>query len=95
MSLRSTQVWVSIGRIARATGEGALRTWEAQYGFPRPRRTASGHRRYTEGDLAAIEQIRRDREAGLSLEAAIRRARSITPGRGVDQRPPSSLISRA
>jgi DICT domain-containing protein len=53
-----------------------LRAWEQRYGFPVPTRSTSGHRRYQERDVAALEQLQRDREAGLSLTAAMERARS-------------------
>ena len=39
-------------------------------------RLPSGHRRYTQQDVDAIIQVGREREAGLSLEAAIERTRN-------------------
>src|SRR6202020_448306 len=48
-----------------------LRSWETRYGFPRPRRLEGGHRRYEPGDVALIQEVLRQRAAGLSLEAAI------------------------
>jgi len=36
-----------------------LRYWEAQLGFPRPARRASGHRRYGRADLETIFDIKR------------------------------------
>ena len=53
-----------------------LRTWEQRYGFPVPARQASGHRRYSARHVAQIRQVQRDRDAGMSLEAAIARTRS-------------------
>ena len=56
------------------SGRGAaptLRSWETRYGFPRPRRLEGGHRRYEPGDVALIQEVLRQRAAGLSLEAAI------------------------
>lgn len=52
-----------------------LRAWEARHGFPVPQRLPSGHRRYRASDVALIEQVLRDRAAGLSLEAALTNAR--------------------
>jgi len=52
-------------------GEATLRMWEVRHGFPRPRRVASGHRRYSEQDLARVRAVVRGRERGLSLQAAI------------------------
>lgn len=53
--------------------QATLRSWEARYGFPAPLRLPGGHRRYAEGDVAAVEEVLRHRTAGLGLEAAIRR----------------------
>lgn len=67
---------LSIADVARRTGlrVAQLRAWESRHGFPRPERLANGHRRYRPADVAAIERVLRDREAGLSLDAAIRRS---------------------
>ncbi|HKY15063.1 MAG TPA: DICT sensory domain-containing protein [Microthrixaceae bacterium] len=64
---------LTIGDLAERTGVAVatLRAWEARFGFPQPRRLASGHRRYPESDVAAIEQVLRARDRGLSLAAAI------------------------
>jgi MerR family transcriptional regulator, light-induced transcriptional regulator len=51
--------------------EATLRMWEVRHGFPEPRRVASGHRRYSEQDLARVRAVVRGRERGLSLQAAI------------------------
>lgn len=53
-----------------------LRIWEQRHGFPEPQRLPSGHRRYSELDVALIRQVCADRDAGVSLAAAIVRARS-------------------
>lgn len=50
--------------------------WERRHGFPTPERLASGHRRYRERDVELISQVVRERDAGLSLAAAIARVRS-------------------
>lgn len=56
--------------------EGTLRMWEARHGFPAPERLPSGHRRYTERDLEEIRLVLAARAQGLSLGAAIDRARA-------------------
>jgi DNA-binding transcriptional MerR regulator len=68
---------LTIGAVAERTGLGlaVLRAWEARYGFPRPGRTPTGQRRYRERDVDALLRVVADRAAGLSLEAAIDRAR--------------------
>jgi DICT domain-containing protein len=71
---------LTIREVARETGvsEGTLRMWETRYGFPEPERLPSGHRRYTEDDIAQVRQVAHDREAGLSMRAAIERARELS-----------------
>jgi DNA-binding transcriptional MerR regulator len=66
---------LTVGELAARTGVQAatLRTWEARYGFPRPRRQPGGHRRYRDRDVGLIEQILRLRDAGISLPVAIGR----------------------
>src|SRR5215467_10179959 len=52
----------TIGALSRATGvpPDTLRTWERRYGFPKPERTDTGHRRYSQ---AAVERLQLVREA--------------------------------
>jgi MerR family transcriptional regulator, light-induced transcriptional regulator len=74
---------LTIGDLARRTGvsTAVLRTWETRHGFPCPQRLASGHRRYTEGDVALVERVLRRRDAGIRLEVAIAEAAaSAAPG---------------
>lgn len=54
---------------------GTLRMWESRYGFPAPARLPGGHRRYSEQDAAAVLDVLRLRDQGLSLSAAIERTR--------------------
>jgi DICT domain-containing protein len=70
---------LSISDIARETGvsEGTLRMWETRHGFPVPERLPSGHRRYSADDVLRVRQVARDRDAGLSMRAAIERAREL------------------
>jgi DICT domain-containing protein/predicted DNA-binding transcriptional regulator AlpA len=68
-------------------GEATLRAWETRYGFPEPRRLASGHRRYDERDVEVVLQAMRLRDSGVPVKDAIERAR-----RGVDE-PPGSIFA--
>jgi len=70
---------LTIREVARQTGvpEGTLRMWETRYGFPVPERLPSGHRRYSDDDVQRVRQVSRDREAGLSMPAAIQRAQQL------------------
>jgi DICT domain-containing protein len=70
---------LTIREVARQTGvpEGTLRMWETRYGFPVPERLPSGHRRYSDDDVQRVRQVSRDREAGMSMPAAIERAQQL------------------
>lgn len=67
---------VSINAVVQRTGiaAGTLRMWEQRHGFPTPERLPSGHRRYSERDVALISKVVAERTTGLSLVAAIERA---------------------
>jgi DICT domain-containing protein len=69
---------LTIREVAARTGVNAatLRMWEQRFGFPEPARLESGHRRYSEEDVERVRRVARDRAAGLSIPAAIDRARS-------------------
>jgi len=64
---------LTIGALAERTGlsPATLRMWEQRHGFPSPQRLASGHRRYLESDVSAVERVARRREAGMRLDVAI------------------------
>lgn len=70
---------LSIGDLSRATGIpiGTLRSWEARYGFPTPRRLPSGHRRYDPEQVARLRLVKRALSLGHrpSEVVAARRAR--------------------
>jgi DICT domain-containing protein len=67
---------IPIGEVARRTGisVATLRMWETRYGFPQPGRRSGGHRRYTDRDCVLLCEVKRARDAGLSMPAAIARA---------------------
>lgn len=73
----------TIGDLAEQTGltVATLRAWESRYGLPTPRRSASGHRRYSSADADQVREVLRLRATGLSLEAAVARARDVLAGR--------------
>lgn len=76
---------LSIGDVVARTGvvEPTLRMWERRYGFPEPRRTQSGHRRYSSAQVEAIERVLVLRQTGLSLPAAIARAQAPPDADGI------------
>src|SRR3954466_4834590 len=70
---------LAIKDVAEATGvaAGTIRMWEQRYGFPEPARTPAGYRVYTEEDVVAIRRVISYRDSGLSVPAALERARSL------------------
>src|SRR5437660_927703 len=73
---------LSIADVAERTGIAiaTLRAWEARYGFPEPQRLPSGHRRFDEHVCDVLRDVVRLRADGLSMEAAIARARRNARG---------------
>src|SRR5829696_7396262 len=78
--------------------------WEQRYGFPEPERTSAGYRVYSEEDVEALRRVLAHRERGLSVPAAVARARlsELATDRpslyGVlvagDSPPPSQLLTK-
>jgi DICT domain-containing protein len=68
---------LAIRDVAERTGlaAGTIRMWEQRYGFPAPERSASGYRRYHADDVETLRRVQAYRRTGLSIAAAIERAR--------------------
>ena len=49
---------------------GTLRQWERRYGFPKPERTDSGYRLYSDEDLNSIEAMKRHMANGVPASRA-------------------------
>src|SRR3954470_14469945 len=66
---------LTIREVAARSGipAGTLRMWEERYGFPKPQRLPSGHRRFTSDQIEQVRAVVAARDAGLSLPAAIER----------------------
>jgi MerR family transcriptional regulator, light-induced transcriptional regulator len=64
---------LSIGALSRISGVGieTLRNWERRYGFPKPIRLDSGHRRYPSDMIARLRLIRRAIELGFKPSYAV------------------------
>lgn len=62
----------TVGAVASRTGLPAstLRTWERRYGIGPTERTAGGHRRYSELDIARVELLNRLIGRGVSAREA-------------------------
>ncbi len=78
-----SELELSTAQLARQTGvsAGTLRAWEARYGFPQPIRVGGGHHRYGGQDVGAVSEVVRLRREGLSMTAAILRARAAQSAR--------------
>jgi DICT domain-containing protein len=70
---------LAIKDLSEQTGvaAGTIRMWEQRYGFPVPARSAAGYRIYTEDDVVALRRVVAYRNRGLSVPAALERARSL------------------
>ncbi|MDQ3632507.1 MAG: MerR family transcriptional regulator [Actinomycetota bacterium] len=68
---------LSIKDVAERTGiaAGTIRMWEQRYGFPVPARSGAGYRLYAVDDVEALRRVLAFRHRGLSVPAAIERAR--------------------
>lgn len=73
-----------IREAARRTGLSIvqLRTWERRYGLGPSSRSAGGHRRYTEADLARLAYAARLITHGLGAGEAVARVIAGRPGPG-------------
>src|SRR3712207_5879607 len=74
----NTMRGLAIKDVAERTGiaAGTIRMWEQRYGFPEPRRTPTGYRVYDAEDVETLKRVVSFRERGLSVPAALERARS-------------------
>ncbi len=59
----------SIAAVSKLTGVSchALRVWERRYGFPVPRRSASGHRRYADDQVEVLRLLAKMARGGRSI----------------------------
>src|SRR3954470_22506416 len=73
---------LAIKELSEQTGlaAGTIRMWEQRYGFPEPARTPAGYRIYTEDDVLTLRRVIAFRDRGLSVPAAVERARSQDGG---------------
>lgn len=67
--------------VERLTGipMNTLRAWERRYGIPKPTRGPGGHRIYSESELQALQWIRKQLSAGVSISHAIANWRAQQP----------------
>ena len=70
---------LAIRDVAERTGlaAGTIRMWEQRYGAPVPSRAPSGYRVYSQEDVDLLRRAVAFRERGLSVPAALDRARTL------------------
>ncbi len=80
MSDREKAAEYSIAAVSKLTGIGchALRVWERRYGFPRPERSASGHRRYGSDTVRILVAVSREIREGATIGDLMARVRDGT-----------------
>lgn len=86
-----------IQAVAQRTGIPAatLRAWERRYGIPRPVRTDTAYRTYSERDVELVEELRRLCGTGLSpAEAANLLKETPPPPRGTESNTDVALWER-
>jgi MerR family transcriptional regulator, light-induced transcriptional regulator len=71
---------LAIKDVAERTGlaAGTIRMWEQRYGLPEPARADSGYRVYSHEDVELLRRAVSLRARGLSVPAALERARSLS-----------------
>jgi len=69
MADRPGEAEYTIAAVSKLTGVSchALRVWERRYGYPVPRRSASGHRRYGLDQVATLKRLSELTQQGRSI----------------------------
>src|SRR5512135_779943 len=59
--------------VVRDTGlkPDTIRAWERRYGVPKPRRTAGGHRLYSQRDIDLLKWMNARQHEGLSISRSV------------------------
>ena len=78
-SRQAAEPLYNIKAVVQRTGVPAdtMRAWERRYGVPRPRRTGTGRRLYSERDIEAIRWLRDRTAAGVTISQAIEQLRGL------------------
>lgn len=73
VTLGSDEPLYNIGVVSRMTGVSmaTLRAWERRYNFPESKRTAGGHRLYSEKDVMCLRWVKERIEEGMQTAQAI------------------------
>jgi len=64
---------------ATGVSESTLRTWERRYGLPKPKRSKSGRRLYSDLDIAVIQRMALMLDTGLAASQAAKAILNVAP----------------
>lgn len=69
----------NIRSVAEKTGISpeTMRAWERRYGFPEPHRNEKGYRLYSKDEIAALQWLKGQTEAGMTIGQAIKLLRQL------------------
>lgn len=85
-----------IQTVARMTGVSiaVLRAWERRYGVPRPSRTDTAYRMYTESDVTMVKRLSALRASGLAASEAANMVLREHHGAPSSLLPPTGVVDR-
>lgn len=63
---------INVASEMSGVSEGLIRAWERRYGVPRPKRTPSGYRAYSEADIEVLRRLKQLTEEGVSIAEAVK-----------------------
>ena len=77
--MTSNEVLFNLKAVVRQTGikPDTLRAWQRRYGLPSPRRSAGGHRLYSQRDIDTIQWLAARQREGLRIRRAVEQWRTI------------------
>lgn len=80
--------------VASMTGipRETLLAWERRYDILTPARSDSGHRMYSDADVAILRRLKRLVDDGLAIGEAVRLVRRALPGAADDARPLTAAV---
>lgn len=73
--------------------EELIRAWERRYGVPRPERTPSGYRVYTDRDVALLKRLKQLTEEGVSISEAVKLLPQLQQELAAGAEPPVGEVS--
>ena len=82
-NMSDVEVALTTSEVASLTGVPVptIRSWERRYGWPNPRRTDGGHRRYTNEEVKQLRWLRDEVTAGRSAQQAVALLRRLAAQR--------------